>query len=329
MKRRQFLRVGLCAMTALASLNSTLAREHGKPARIGWLSFGGMDSHGAYVEAFRQGMRELGYVEGKSYVIDFQWVADPKLLTSTATNMIRQHPDVVVATCSFTSGAALKVSSEVPIVLAISSDPVGLGMAKSLAHPGGNVTGVMTLSPEITVKRLELLKDTVPGATRIAVFVDPDDETGRLALAEARQGATDLGMELTVFGARDDNEYARAFDAIDAAKVDAIFLVASPGVFYLDRRKLAAAALAARLPSSFPFYEFVEAGGMMSFGPDVRALFRHSAAYVDKILKGTKPGDLPIQQPTHFELAVNLKTARALGIDIPHSALVRADRIIE
>ncbi len=152
------------------------------------------------------------------------------------------------------------MSSEVPIVLAISSDPVGLGMAKSLARPGGNVTGVMTLSPEITAKRLELLKEMVPGARRIAVFVDPDDETGRLALADARQGAKGLGMELMVFDARDNSEYARAFDDIGAAKVDAIFMVASPGVFYLDRRKLAAAALAARLPSSFPFYEFVEQG---------------------------------------------------------------------
>jgi putative ABC transport system substrate-binding protein len=329
MKRRQFLRVGLCGMTALAPLKLTLAREHGSPARIGWLSFGGMDSHAPYVEAFRQGMRELGYVEGKSYVIDFQWVADPKLLTSTASNMIREHPDVVVATCSFTSGAALKSGEEVPIVLAISSDPVSLGMAQSLARPGGNVTGVMTLSLEITGKRLELLKELVPGARRIAVFDDPDDEMNPLALAEARQSARVLGVELVVFDARDNRDYARAFDDIGAANVDATLMIASQRVFYLDRRKLAAAALAARLPSSFPFYEFVEAGGMMSFGPDVRALFRRSASYVDKILKGAKPGELPIEQPTRFELAVNQTTARALGVPIPQSLLVRADRIIE
>ncbi|MCU0972727.1 MAG: ABC transporter substrate-binding protein [Burkholderiales bacterium] len=329
MKRRQFLRVGLCAVSAFAPLTSTLAREHGNPARIGWLSFGGMDSHGPFVEAFRQGMRELGYVEGTSYVIDFQWVADRKLLTSTADHLIRQHPDVVVTTCSFTTGAALKMSAEVPVVLAISSDPVRLGMASSLAHPGGNVTGVMTLSLEITGKRLELLKEMVPGARRIAVFDDPGDEMNPLVLAEARQSAQVLGVEPVIYDARGDRGYARAFDDIGAAKVDAIFMVAGQGVFYLDRRKLAAAALAARLPSSFPFYEFVEAGGMMSFGPDVRALFRRSATYVDKILKGAKPGDLPIERPTRFELAVNQKTARALGVTIPRSILVRADRIIE
>jgi putative ABC transport system substrate-binding protein len=217
----------------------------------------------------------------------------------------------------------------VPIVLAISSDPVSLGMAKSLAHPGGNVTGVMTLSTATTAKRLELLKEMVPGATRIAVFDDPDDEMNPLALAEARQSAQTLGVELAVFDARDNREYARAFNDIGAAKVDAIFMVASERVFYLDRRKLAAAALAARLPSSFPFYEFVEAGGMMSFGPDVRALFRRSAAYVDKILNGARPGDLPIEQPTRFELAVNQQTAHSLGVPLPQSVLVRADRIIE
>lgn len=329
MKRRQFLRVGLCAVSAFTPLTSTLAREHGKSARIGWLSFGSMDSHGPYVEAFRQGMRELGYVEGKDYVIDFQWVADPNQLTSTASELIQQHPDVVVATCRFTSGAVLKGSSEVPIVLAISSDPVSLGMAKSLAHPGGNVTGVMTLSLEITAKRLELLREIVPGTRRIAVFEDSRDDISRLALAEAQQGAKGFGMELMVVDARNNSEYAEGFQHIGAVEVDAVFMVASQSVFFVDRHKIAAAAMQSHLPSSFPFYEFVEAGGLMSYGPDVRALFRRSATYVDKILRGAKPGDLPIEQPTRFELAVNQRTARALGVSIPPSILVRADRIIE
>ena len=329
MKRRRFLRIGLGALAALAPLPFTLAREPGKPARIGWLSFGGMNSHGPYVEAFRQGMRELGYVEGKNYVIDLQWVADPNQLTSTASELIQQRPDVVVATCRFTSGAMLKGSSEVPIVLAISSDPVSLGMAESLARPGGNVTGVMTLSLEITAKRLELLREIVPGTRRIAVFEDSRDDISRLALAEAQQGAKGLGMELMVLDARNDSEYAKGFEHIGAARVDAVFMVASQSVFFVDRRRIAAAAMQSRLPSSFPFYEFVEAGGLMSYGPDVRALFRRSATYVDKILKGAKPGDLPIEQPTRFELAVNQRTARALGVTIPPSILVRADRIIE
>jgi putative ABC transport system substrate-binding protein len=329
MKRRQFLRIGLGAMTALAPLTSTLAREQGKPVRIGWLSFGGMDSHGPYVEAFRQGMRELGYAEGESYVIDFQWVADRKLLTSTADQLIRRHPDVVVATCTFTSGTSRKISPEIPIVLAVSGDPVGLGWAKSLARPGGNVTGVVTLSPEITAKRLELLKEIVPPARRIAVFDDPKDEARSRALAEAQRAAELLGVELVVFDARNDSDYEKAFTDARRAKTDAALMLWSAGVFYLDRPKLAALALESRLPASFPFYEFVEAGGLMSYGPDVRGLFRHSATYVDRILKGTQPGDLPIEQPTRLELAVNQTTARALGVPIPQSVLVRADRIIE
>lgn len=329
MKRRQFLHAGLCAVTALAPLASTLARAPGRPARIGWLSFGGMDSHGPYVEAFRQGMHELGYAEGKDYVIDFRWVAEPDLLTQTASSLIREHPDVVVATCRFTSGAALQVGSEVPIVLAISSDPVSLGMAKSLAHPGGNVTGVMTLSLEITAKRLELLREIVPGAKSIAVFDDPGDDISRLALAEAQQGAKGLGMELMVVDARNDGEYAKAFQHLGTVEVDAVFMVASQSAFFVDRHKIAAAAMRSRLPSSFPFYEFVADGGLVSYGPDVRALFRRSATYVDKILKGAKPGELPIEQPTRFELTVNQKTAQALGIAIPRSVLMRADRIVE
>ncbi len=328
MKRRQFLRVGLCAMTALAPLPSTLAREHNKPARIGWLSFGNMETHGPYVAAFRQGMSELGYVERKDYVIDFQWVADPKVLTQTASNLVQEHPDVVVATCKFTSGASLKVSSEIPIVLAISSDPVGLGMAKTLARPGGNVTGVMTLSPDITAKRLELLKEVVPSATRIAVLNDPDDESGRLALAEAQRAAKTLGRELLVVDATWNSDYPRLFEGIRAAKMDAVLMTPSQSVFYVNRRELAALSLQSRLPSSFPFYEFVDAGALMSFGPDVRALFRRSATYVDKILKGANPGELPIEQPTRFELTVNEKTAKALGIVIPQSVLVQADRIV-
>lgn len=330
MKRRQFLRIGLGTLAAFAPLSFNLAREPSKPAHIGWLSAGDLKSNGPYVEAFRQGMSELGYVEGKSYVIDFRWGADTiKSFTWMAHDMVRENPDVIVATCAYTSGAALKVTSEVPIVLAAASDPVGLGMAETLPRPGGNVTGLMTLSQEITAKRLELLKEAVPAATRIGVFHDPGDETSRLALAEAQGAAKTLGVELVVFEASTDGEYSKIFDRIGAANVNATLVLPSQKLLSLDRRKLGAAALHSGLPSSFPYYEFVEEGGMMSFGVDFRVLFRRSATYVDKILRGTKPGELPIEQPTRFELAVNQKTARALGVAIPQSVLVRADRIIE
>lgn len=306
------------------------AREPDKPVRVGWLSSGNMETMRPLVDAFRQGMSELGHVEGKSYSIDFHWGADTiKSYTWMARDMMREHPDVIVATCGYTSGAAVKVTGDVPVVVTGGADLVSLGFAKSLSRPGGNVTGLTSLSPEIAAKRLELLKETVPRATRIAVLNDPDDSTGRQAMAELTRAANTLGVELLIFNADSKSDYAKIFDDIRAAKVDAFLMLPASTLFFNKRRDLVALALNARLPSSFTTYEYVEEGGMMSFGIDYRALFRRTAIYIDKIVKGANPADLPIEQPTRFELAVNQKTARALGVAIPPSVLLRADRVIE
>ncbi len=330
MRRREFLRVGLCVLTALTALPSTLAREPGTSVRIGWLSAGKKEDYRPLVEAFRQGMSELGHVEGKSYVIDFHWGADtPKSLDAMASEMMQNHPDIVLATCQFTSRAALNAAPDVPVVVAGGANLVSVGLARSLSRPGGNITGLTSLSPEIAAKRLELLKEVVPRAARIAVLNEADDANSRQALAALQPAALALHIDLLTYDASRTSDYAKIFDDMRTARADAFLMVSAPNIVFSERRALADLALRSHLPSSFPTYEFVEAGGMMSLGVDFRVLFRRSATYVDKILKGANAGELPIEQPTSFELAVNQKTARALGVAIPQSVLVRADRIIE
>ncbi len=330
MKRRKFLSIGLCALSALALPPLTLARNANSPVRIGWLSAGKKEDFRPLIDAFRQGMSELGYVEGTNYVIDFHWGADtPKTFDGMAIDLMQGHPDLVLATCQFTSRAALKAAPDVPVVVAGGVDLVSVGLAKSLARPGGNITGLTDRSPEIDTKRLELLKEAVPGAARVAVLYQMDSAAGLRAMDKLQSAAKLLGVELLNHDASGKSDYPRLFDDIRAEKADAFLMVSGPKIIFSDRRALAELALQSQLPSSFPTYQFVEAGGMMSLGVDFRLLFRRSATYVDKILKGAKPGELPIEQPTRFELAVNQKTARALEIEIPYSLLVRADRIIE
>jgi putative ABC transport system substrate-binding protein len=330
MKRRRFLRVGLYGMTALWPLTWALARDPGVPARIGWLSAGTMEDYVPLVDAFRQGMSELGYVEGESYVIDFRWRADTRqTFDEMARELMQSRPDLVLATCRFSSRAALNAAPDVPVVVAGGVDLVSVGLAQSLARPGGNVTGLTDLSPDIDTKRLELLKEAVPHAARIAVLYQMDSAAGLHAMEKLKPAAELLGVELLHHDANRKSDHTRLFDEIQSEKADAVLLVSGPRINFSDRRTLADLALQSRLPSSFPTYQFVEAGGMMSLGVDFRVLFRRSAKYVDKILKGARPGELPIEQPTRFELTVNQKTAEALGIDMPKSIMVRADRIVE
>jgi putative ABC transport system substrate-binding protein len=308
----------------------TLARNSTPPVRIGWVSAGQKEGRRPLIEAFRQGMSELGYVEGEGYVIDFHWAGDtPKTLDDMESALMHSHPDLVVATCQFTSRSALKATPNVPVVVAGGVDLVSAGLAVSLAQPGGSITGLTSLSPEIAGKRLELLKETVPYAARIAVLNQIDTTVGTRSQAELQRAAEVLGVELINYDLGGTSDYERVFEDIRARKADAVLMVAGPTLFFSNRRAVADLALQSRLPSSFPTYEFVQEGGMMSLGVDLPALFRRSALYVDKILKGARPGALPIEQPTSFELTLNLRTARALGIDIPQSVLVRADRIIE
>ena len=316
--------VGVCA-TLPAS-----AAQLGQPVRVGWLSAGNLESHKPMVDAFRDGMKELGYTEGKNYVIDFHWGSDSfKSYGWMAQDMVRNKPDVIVATCEYTSSASLRATTEVPVVLAISGDPVKLGYVKSISRPGTNVTGLASISPALAAKRLELLKEVVPQAKRIAVLHQPDDDSSVHGLAEARAAAKTLGLELTVFEATSPGDYDRVFAQIRPAKLDALLVLPGTQLAFINRGKLAKLALDARLPASFPYDDFVTEGGLMSYGADMQSQFRRSASYVDRLVKGARAADLPMEQPTRFELAINAKTAKALGIAVPSSVLVRADRVVQ
>lgn len=316
--------VGLCAPLPV------FAAQPGQPVRVGWLSAGNMESHQPAVDAFREGMKELGYTEGKNYVIDFHWGSDTvKSYGWMARDMVRNRPDVIVATCEYTSTASLKATTEVPVVLAISGDPVKLGYVKSISRPGTNVTGLASISPALAAKRLELLKEVVPKATRIAVLHQPDDDTSVHGLAEARAAAKTLGLELTVFEATSAADYERVFAQIRPAKLDALLVLPGTQLAFINRRTLTKLALDARLPASFPYDDFVTEGGLMSYGADVNSQFRRSASYVDRLVKGAKASELPMEQPTRFELAINTKTAKTLGVSVPPSLLVRADRVVQ
>jgi putative tryptophan/tyrosine transport system substrate-binding protein len=327
MNRRRFLAATL-SLPVLALLAH--ADQHAKVARIGWLSAGNMTSHRAYVEAFREAMRELGYEENRDYVIEFQWGdehAEP--FSAMARELMSHGPDLVLTTCAPSSQAVLDTSNTVPIVMTISDDPVGRGLVKNLSRPGGNITGLATRSEELAGKRIELLKEALPGVRRIGITFDPSHDGTPTALAEARRAAAQLSVELLLYEAIGIDDYARVLAEMKKAGADAMLVLPGGSINFRPRRELANMALQERLPSSYSTAEFVEVGGLMSYGPDFRAMFRRTAAYVDKILRGAKPAEMPVEEPTRFELAVNLRTARALGIVLPQSLLIRADRVVQ
>ena len=319
MNRRAFL-CGSVA-TALALPLAAGAQPPAKAARIGVLC--GV----TFREAFAQGLRELGYADHRSFVIESRDVAVVDL-PRAANDLVRQPVDVVVACTTPEALAAKRATSSIPIV-AITEDPVGSGLAASLARPGGNVTGLSLLSSEVGAKRLELLKEAVPRASRIAVFWS--FYLPQPAPAEVKgmqQASPALGTELIILGARLPNEHADVLAAAVRAHAEAVIVTTDTvGSPYDVRLKEILAHY--QLPAMFHRREDAQAGGLISFGVSIPAVARRAATYVDKILKGAKPGDLPIEQPTNFELVINLKTARALGLTIPPSLLLRADKVIE
>ena len=326
--RRAFL-AGAIAFSA-APLAAE-AQQAAKIARIGYLT-GNLATSLHLQEAFRQGLRDLGYVEGRNVVIEYR-SAEGKYerLPALAADLVALKVDVIVVTSTPAALAAKQATRTIPIVLAWAADPVGSGLVTSLARPGGNITGLSFLVPELVGKRLELLKQAVPGVTRVAALWHPGDapeRTEKDMLKEADVAARALGVRLQVVEARGPEDFDRAFSDMTRARADAV-TVQSTNIFFIERRRLVDLAAKNRLPAMYLTREFVDAGGLMAYGPNVADLFRRAATYVDKILKGTKPGDLPVEQPTKFELVINLKTAKALGLTIPQSLLGRADQIVQ
>jgi ABC-type uncharacterized transport system substrate-binding protein len=284
------------------------------------------------VEQFTRGLLEQGYVDGKNITIEYRYAnLDDNRLRLLAGDLTHSSVDVIVVGGTQAALAVQRATKTIPIVVAVMADPVADGLVATLARPGGNITGVTFLAPELTPKRLQLLREMIPHLSRLAVLQHPgvySEATMRNLRNEVEASARPLGIQVQLFEARVPLEFDAALAAMVRARADAMIVFSSP-MFYLEHRRLVEAAAKNRLPTMYYFLEAVQAGGLISYGVDINSLFRPAARYVDKILRGENPGDIPVEQPTTFELFINLKTAKALGLTIPPSLLQRADQVIE
>jgi putative ABC transport system substrate-binding protein len=324
MKKKNLLVV--LASVVLLSIQPTAAQQPKKVPRIGFQSAASPSANAARIEAFRQGLRDLGYVEGKNVVIEARF-AEGKLdrLSEFAAEWVRLKVDVIVTAAPSSTRAAKEATSTIPIVMAYDSDPVGNGFVASLARPGGNITGLSALSPEISGKQLEFLKEIVPRLSHVAVLrTRPDAQVSK----EMELAAGALKVKLQYLDVLDPKDIETAFQTAGKGHADAVLVLASP-ILESHRKQIADLAAKSRLPTIYHVPEFVEAGGLMSYGVSFIDLYRRAAAYVDKILKGAKPADLPVEQPQKFELIINLKAAKQIGLTIPPNVLARADKVIK
>jgi putative ABC transport system substrate-binding protein len=315
---------------ALATPLAAEAQQAAKVPRVAYLSASSAASSTWAVEAFRQGLRELGYIEGRTIVIEYRWAEGQfDRLPALATELTRLAVNVIVAQNTPAAVAARNATSTIPIIFATTGDPVGSGLVASLARPGGNVTGLSIHSTlAISGKQLELLKEAFPTANPVAVLANPANPPTAGLLTETDLAARALGLRLRVVPVREPKEFGDVFATIKRERVPALLVIADPLVN--DHRSgIVAFAAANRLPAIYPYRTFVDAGGLMSYGVDTSDLSRRAATYVDRILKGAKPADLPVEQATKFELVINLKTAKALGLTIPPALLQRADQVIQ
>jgi putative ABC transport system substrate-binding protein len=317
------------ALVSFFSTGAAEAQQTANVARIGWLGLDPDRSPHLRV-AFLEGLRDLGYVEGRNFVLETRYAGGSlEHAPAAAAELAALKLDVIVAATTPTALAAKHATRTIPIVFPAASDPVTSGLVSSLARPGGNVTGLSFLSAELVGKHLELLKQALPGISRVAVLWQPGERPGKDILKGADVAARPLGLRLHFVEVppRPD-DFDRAFSEVTKARAGALSFVPG-GMFVLERQRLVDLAAKHRLPTIWPFREAVDAGGLMSYAPHLPDQYRRAATYVDKILKGARPGDLPVEQPTRFELVINLRTARTLGVSIPASVLARADQVIE
>ena len=305
------------------------AQQPPKVPRIGFLSGGSPTTSPARYEVFRQGLRELGYVEGKNIVIEYRW-AEGKLdrFPALAAELVRLKVDVIVTWGPTATLSAKEATNTIPIVMANDADPVGSGVVASLARPGGNITGFSTLSPELSGKQLELLKEIVPKLSRVAILGASTSTSSALALRETELAAGALEVQLQYLDVIGPKDIETAFREAGKGRADAV-LVLPTAVLSSQRKQIVYLAVKSRLPAIYPRTQYTEAGGLMSYEPNLADMWRRAATYVDKILKGTKPADLPVEQPTKFEFVINLKIAKQIGLTIPPNVLARADKVIK
>ncbi|HET7033989.1 MAG TPA: ABC transporter substrate-binding protein [Casimicrobiaceae bacterium] len=328
MDRRSLL-VASLAMVAIP--RRTGAQTPGKIYRIGFLGITDPSSWASQIGALRQGLRELGYEEGKNIVIEFRWAnADYASLPKLAAELVSLNVDVLVTHGTPGSRAAKEVTSAIPIVIAAAGDPVQSGLVASLARPGGNITGNSIVEFDLTSKRFELLKEFAPGASHVGLLFGPGTQTEAGAQAAQRrinESASSLGIRVSRFAIQESSDVARAFAAMKREQIDAL-VVSLDALLVSNYAEIARLAIQYRIPTCGGARQFIAAGGLFSYGVDVDSAYRHAAVYIDKIVKGAKPADLPIEQPTKVEFLINQKTARAMGVTIPQSLLFRADDVI-
>ena len=325
MDRRQLLVVLGGALAAPFAVRAQQQRVY----RIGFLGNSTAALEANLVGPFREGLRDLGYVEGRNIVIEYRWAEGkyerfPELIAE----LVALNVDIIVTAGTPAALAVKRAMVRIPLVMAAVGDPVGAGLVESLARPGGNFTGLTAIAPDLEGKRLELLREVVPKVSHVSFLLNPDNALTVASERQARAAAKVLHVDLQFVGVREDSHLDQAFAAIAKERPDA-FIVLADRVFLHDRARIVDFAARNRLPGVYPYRELVEAGGLMSFGPNYADMHRRAATYVDKILKGARPGDLPVEQPTKFELIINLKTAKALGFTIPQSLLLRADEVIQ
>jgi ABC-type uncharacterized transport system substrate-binding protein len=315
---------------ALASVHSVAAQQPKKVARIGFLAPATRTGYQHYTDVFLQGLRELGYVEGQNIVIEYRWAdGNFERLPELATELVRLKVDIIVAAVTQASLAAKNATGTIPIVMVAVANPVDSGLIASLARPGANITGTSAMTDEVVGKQLELLKETFPKISRVAAMWNPANPVfQKLQLREVEATARALNVSLQKLEVRDPVEIERAFAAIAKESTRALVLLSDP-LFITHRKQIADLALKYRLPAATGVREYAEAGLLMSYGVSFTDLYRRTATYVDKILKGAKPGDIPVERSTKFELVINLKTAKQIGLTVPQSVLYRADKVIK
>jgi putative tryptophan/tyrosine transport system substrate-binding protein len=326
MKRREFI-----VLVAGATVWNHAARgqQAASVRRIGLLSpFSPTDTL-LWYKALLRGLRDVGWADGKNLTIEYRYAEGRnERLPALVTDLIRQKVDIIVTTVTVDTLTAKNATAEIPIVMVAVGDPVSVGIVKSLARPGGNITGLSQMTPDLSGKRLELLKEIVPNVSAVAALFNPEDQLSTLDWKEARRSAQTLGIEFHSLEVRSTDDLDKVLNEAAKSRVDALVIMPSP-VLFENLKRIADFALQNRLPTTFHLREFADLGGLISYGVDRRDLFRRAATYVDKILKGASPADLPIEQPTKFELVINLRTAKTLGLTIPPNLLGIADEVIE
>ena len=329
MRRREFITMlgGAAAASSVSWPLAARAQQAGKLPTIGFLGASTPSNWSLWTAAFVQRMRELGWTEGRTVAIEYRWAEGrSERYTEIATEFVRLKVDVIV-TVGTAVAAAKQATSTIPIVFAIAVDPVGSGMVASLARPGGNATGLSVQSTELAGKRIELLREVLPNLRRLAIIADVGYSGSVLEAAEVQAAARKVGLDVDVLEIRHAKDILPAFEALKSG-AQALY-VCPDALVNANHARINTLALGARLPTIHPFREYLGAGGFMSYGVNNADMFRRAGDFVDKILKGTKPADLPVEQPTKFELVINLTTAKALGLKIPESFLLRADEVIE